>query len=263
MVEDMNGFLIPNIDFTKCIDCGRCNRFCPANNAKDLKNITKGQKYYLVWHRSDEVRYNSSSGGAFTALAETVLENSGVVVGAAYNDNFTVAHKAVYDINGLEDLRKSKYLQSNTVGVYKLIDGLLKEDRTVLFCGTPCQCGALKSIFKNSERLILCDLICHGVQSPKFFLDALSYMEKKSKSKCVFVDFRSKTKGWANACTALVKFENGQTINKRANDIPIGAGFLNNLSIRECCEDCQYRSMERSGDITIGDFWAIRDSPPI
>ena len=85
-------------------------------------------------------------------------------------------------------------------------------------------------------------------------------MEKKAGAKCCGIDFRSKTKGWANACTAVVKFKNGKVVNKRANDIPIGSAFSKNLDIRKCCETCKYKTIERSGDITIGDFWAIRDN---
>lgn len=260
IVSDEKGFLVPNININVCVKCGKCQKHCPANNASPLKHQNESQ-YYLVWSKSDSVRYDSSSGGAFTALADAVLKKGGVVIGAAYNTDFTVCHKVIHDKEKLGELRKSKYMQSDTTGVFDSIKANLATGKIVLFSGTPCQCAAVKSAFPHNENLLLCDLICHAVQSPEVFSDALKYMENKYGSSCEFIDFRSKTKGWANACTTVVKFRNGKIINKRLNDIPIGAGFSRNLSIRSSCESCQYRSMERVGDITIGDFWAIRDEP--
>lgn len=256
MCKDAEGFLIPVCDESICVDCGLCEKKCPANALQ--KNDRKNQRYYLAWHKDKKILYNSSSGGAFSALAIPVIQSGGAVVGAVYDENFLVLHELVDTLEDLRRIRKSKYLQSDMTSCYLAIDQALKE-RTVLFTGTPCQCAAIHARFGDHPNLYTCDLICHGVQSPQIFRDSLDYMEKKAGGKCVSLDFRSKKKGWANACGAEVIFDNGKVIRKRANDIAVGSGFLRNLSIRKTCENCIYRTMERAGDITIGDFWAIRD----
>ena len=261
MSTDDKGFLIPLINDENCINCNKCVESCPQN--KVSKNTLENQKCFLAWHNSDNVRFSSSSGGVFTALAESVLEQNGYVIGAAYNKDFSVEHIIVSNNENLAILRKSKYLQSDITNLYHQLDLILNKNVPVLFSGTPCQCAAIKQFAKENENLILCDLICHGVQSPEFFQKALKFMENKVGGKCISLDFRSKSKGWANACTTYLEFSNNKTINKRLNDIPIGSAFLQNLSIRDCCEKCKYRSMERVGDITIGDFWAVRDNRKI
>ena len=257
MEYDDKGFLVPSINTELCINCNLCIKSCIVNSSHSKNNYIT--KYYLAWHKSRRVRFESSSGGVFTALAECVLKKGGTVIGAAYNKDFTVRHIAITSIEQLGLLRKSKYLQSNTNVILNDLDEILSSYNTVLFCGTPCQCDAVKRLSHNNHKLIVCDLICHGVQSPVFFLKALNYMENIQKSKCVSIDFRSKINGWVNACTTVVRFENGKVINRRLNDIPIGSAFLHNLSIRECCNECRYRGFERVSDITIGDFWAVRD----
>ncbi len=251
------GFTEPVVDTENCVACNLCKRVCPAIHINKAENFP--QAFYLAWHKDRQTRFNSSSGGAFTALAKAILNQNGYVIGAAYREDFSVCHVAVSREADLQRLRKSKYLQSDTTAVFALLEELLKKDVPILFTGTPCQCAAVRNRFPKADQIVTCDLICHGVQSPKFFLDSLHYMEKEMDGKCVSIDFRSKKKGWANACTVEMVFDNGKTVNQRANDIPVGAGFLRNLAIRKACENCQYRTIERASDITIGDFWAKRD----
>lgn len=247
----------PVVDTEKCVGCNLCKKVCPAIHINKSENFP--QAFYLAWHKDRQTRFNSSSGGAFTALAKAILDQNGYVIGAAYREDFSVCHVAVSGEADLQRLRKSKYLQSDTTAVFALLEELLKKDAPILFTGTPCQCAAVRNRFPKADQIVTCDLICHGVQSPKFFLDSLHYMEKELGGKCVSIDFRSKKKGWANACTVEMVFDNGKTVNQRANDIPVGAGFTRNLALRKACESCQYRTMERASDITIGDFWAKRD----
>lgn len=262
MIPNEEGFLEPHINEKICLNCGNCKRNCPANTVLKKKDSSSFlPRYYLAWHISDEIRFKSSSGAAFSAIATPIVNQGGIVIGAEYSDDFTVFHGYADTVNKLELFRKSKYLQSNISPAYIVIQKMIENGKVVLFTGTPCQCAAMEKAFGKNKNFYSCDVICHGVQSPKVFLDALHYMEKVYGGKCRSVDFRSKTKGWANACTTEVIFDNSKVINKRANDIPIGAAFLKNLSIRQCCEKCKYRTIERASDITIGDFWAIRDEP--
>lgn len=259
MDQDTEGFYRPLIDEKSCINCGMCFNKCPSNNLPNNESLLKS---YLAWHKDKEVLMNSSSGGIFYAIAKATLEQGGMVVGAKYNEDFTVSHDIASNESEVKNFQKSKYMQSDMSMIFNKIENALNLNKVVLFTGTPCQCAAVYNAFlchHNFNLLYLCDLICHAVQSPKIALDSLHLMEKKYKSKCISIDFRSKDKGWANACNTVVKFKNGKIISKRLNDIPIGITFLKNLSIQKSCENCQYRNFNRISDITIGDFWNMRN----
>ena len=68
----------------RCTHCGLCNKVCIACNER----VNQGEiKIYGVKNKESQIRYESSSGGAFSALAEVVLQNNGVVFGATLNEN--------------------------------------------------------------------------------------------------------------------------------------------------------------------------------
>lgn len=90
MVADEEGFLYPFVDTKACIDCGACDRVCPIENP--IKEDSAEQKAYLVQHKDESIRLDSTSGGAFTAIATAVIEKGGVVFGAAYDESFHVHH---------------------------------------------------------------------------------------------------------------------------------------------------------------------------
>lgn len=165
MKPDMEGFLYPTVDQDKCIDCGTCDGVCPTLNGK--LEIETVQKAYLVQHRNDDVRMDSSAGGAFTAIASYVLERGGVVFGAAYNKNFQVRHTYIEKVEELRKFRNSKYVQSDMGNCFRQARDFLKADRWVCFSGTPCQIEGLANFLKKPyEQLILVDVVCHGIPSP-------------------------------------------------------------------------------------------------
>ena len=91
MAEDVRGFYRPQVDESKCIECGLCQNVCPANHdgAKELRR--KGARV-LAYQNSDDERALSSSGAAFWALAQYALDRGGVVYGACFDDSFRVVH---------------------------------------------------------------------------------------------------------------------------------------------------------------------------
>ena len=76
-------------------------------------------------------------------LALNIYKKQGYVGGAIYNSDHTVSQTISYDKELLSQIRSSKYLQSNAEGIYRHIQSLLKQDKLVFFCGTPCQIKAL------------------------------------------------------------------------------------------------------------------------
>lgn len=140
-----------------------------------------------------DIRWNSTSGGAYTALAEGMLEQGGYVSGAIYNDDFSVRNYVSNKSEDLEKLRSSKYLQSNATGLYSEIRDLLRKDEKVLACGTPCQMTALRSFLrKDYDNLIIVDFICRGVNSPKVYRKYLDSLERKFEGKVVYVKAKIK-----------------------------------------------------------------------
>lgn len=144
---DIEGFWYPEVDAAKCTDCGLCEKVCPIINVAELKknDFEKPAKVLAVINRDMQVRWDSTSGGAFSALADAMYEQGGFVGGALYNEDFSVSNYISNNPDDLVRLRSSKYLQSNAEGLYKQIQLLLKKGEKVLVCGTPCQMTALRA----------------------------------------------------------------------------------------------------------------------
>ena len=165
MVEDNEGFFYPEIDEEKCIKCNKCKNIC--SNFNDSKGI---EKVYMAINKNKEELKNSASGGMFYILARYVIEKNGVVFGVEYDENLRVRHNHYENLEEFKKFQGSKYLRSDIGNSYKEVEKFLKQDRYVLFTGTPCQCNALKTYLKKDyEKLIICDIVCHANPSQKVF----------------------------------------------------------------------------------------------
>lgn len=265
MQEDQYGAIYPQINFEKCIGCHLCERTCMYQNKVDRSNEPCAT--YAVQLKDENIVQNSSSGGAFAALAETILEQGGVVFGCMMKQAEQALLPEHDMIDCLEDLPKlqgSKYVKSDTSMVYQNVRKQLASGRMVLFSGTPCQVDGLRCFLqgKNYENLLTVDLICHGTPSTKFFKDYLLNKEKKGKI-CGF-EFRNKDKGWGQfdyCCTIQKKGE--RHIEKRPSSrSSYYWAFLNGMIYRENCYSCPYASLRRVSDITLGDWWGIEQEYP-
>ena len=137
MQPNKEGFLHPVIDTSLCVECGLCEKACPGlEPAKADGNYPKA---FIVHHKDDAVRYQSTSGGAFTAIAQEVINRGGVVFGAIMTEELKVKHDCVATVEDLAKFRNSKYVQSEIGDCYKRAKKLLTEGRMVCFSGTPCQ----------------------------------------------------------------------------------------------------------------------------
>ena len=95
MVENDEGFLVPQVNEDSCINCGKCRKACPALNP--VQNDAPKSGY--VAHLCDAEKLNrSASGGAFTAIAEAVLQQGGVVFGTANDPDTCMPGCSVHGI---------------------------------------------------------------------------------------------------------------------------------------------------------------------
>lgn len=259
MEPDDEGFLYPIVEKNSCIDCGLCEKVCPLLNRVATN---KNSKAVACKNRDRETRVLSSSGGVFTLIAEEILRLDGIVFGAAFDSELSVAHKLIDSCALLSDLRGSKYVQSRIDGAYLQAKNALDRGITVLFSGTPCQIGGIKAYLgKEYSNLILVDLICHGVPSPLILQRYIDYHEERSRKRVERVFFRNKSKGWKRFSMQLC-FEDGtayqETIDK---DLYLRA-FLSDACLRPSCYECIFKSLERHGDITLADFWGVDNVLP-
>lgn len=259
MTSDNEGFWYPNVDRTTCINCGLCENVCPIINPQNqsLQIIS-----YAAYSKDEAIRIASSSGGLFTIFAENIIESNGMVFGASFDKNFNVIHKYIEKKEDLYEFRGSKYVQSKIGDCYKQTKEFLDIGKMVLFSGTPCQIAGLKSFLrKDYENLICQDIICHGVPSPTTWQKYISYNERKYKTKLKNVSFRQKKYGW-NDYSLYMQFQNKTEFYHTFRSDMYLIAFNQSLFLRPCCYNCKYKMETRVSDITIADFWGIKNIVP-
>lgn len=251
MHKTMRGFYAPDIDYNKCIDCHLCEKRCPV--------LSTRPDCYAVW-ADDDIREKSSSGGVFSVLAEKTLNTGGVVFGAAWTDDLFVKHKYIESIDELDQLRRSKYVQSEIGDSYKNVKKFLEASRNVLFVGTPCQVAGLNNyLAKSYDNLITLDFICYNTPSiyslRKYLNDNFGLNNVKS------VDFRIKDFGWI--CSVMkITLKNDKVFMVNSSNSPYFKAFFNGYFAREACLNCRFSSFPHKSDITMGDFWKIEEHDP-
>lgn len=257
MTRDDEGFVYPKINPELCIKCGRCDATCPALNFKKT-NIDVFPATFVAIHPDEKILRHSSSGGVFTALSEIILRNGGIVFGAGFDKNWHVFHTAARTLDELENLRGSKYVQSQIGDVYRQVKAALQTSK-VLFSGTPCQCAGLKHFLGGDhENLLTVDILCHGVPSPavwEYYIDELA-----NRNDIAHVNFRSKRKGFGSHIE-INYFDRGHYIKQNVKNL-YGKLFLQGFSERPSCQICKFKIPHGKSDLTIGDAWGIKKFAP-
>lgn len=257
-----DGFLVPEVNPDACINCGACVRACPAQPEHLKKLQQSGSGYaaqspaaYGGWNADEETHLASSSGGIFTALAESVFAEGGCVFGVIWENKDTAVFSKAETREELVAMRGSKYTQAIPGDVYRQVKQELKNGRKVLFCGTSCQVYALKRYLrKDDENLILVDILCHGVPSHNLLKAYIRHYEKTESKELSHIQFRDKAGNWQQY--HLKKFfTDGSTLSHCNRADMFMRLFVGDYALNKACYSCPHATFPRVGDITLGDFW--------
>lgn len=285
LIEDVEGFPYPHIDEKNCVNCGACEKVCPVITQGVSRNPTD---IFAATNKNESIRYDSSSGGIFSLLATLVIEEGGVVFGAKFNEQYEVVHDYTESISGLSAFRGSKYVQSRIGNSFATAERFLKQNKEVLFSGTPCQIAGLRRFLrKNYSNLVTVDFVCHGVPSPmvwrKYILEKLRpkgvagkntvSLSLKDMPSIEGISFRDKSNGWKkygfsvrlksalkadkNSVSPSVKEE--KIIYEPYDENAYLHGFIRNLFLRPSCYHCPSKSFKSGSDYTLADFWGASD----
>ncbi len=254
MKADKEGFLQPRVDTETCVDCGLCYKMCPCNEEQlpDVKSI-----YFASAIKDKDRLQKSSSGGNFIALASSFIEQDGYVCGCVFNEKMLAEHICTNQLDEVNQMMGSKYVQSSITSCLPVVKQLLSEGHRVLFTGTACQVAAVRKYTRNHQNLYTVDILCHGVPSPLYLEKYKTYLEKKHGGRLVGLQFRNKEKlGWGSEHRTYYEIEkNGIRKGYRPALPAYFCAFFWSLNLRESCYNCKFAGLTRISDITIGDFW--------
>lgn len=257
MEKNEEGFLYPVRHNDICVNCGLCENICPFEHPV-YKNDSP-----LVYAAYDKKgRIGSSSGGIFYTIARYVINQGGIVYGAAYDDDLKVKHRSARTIQELEALRGSKYVQSDLNDCFKQIKDELKKGTLVYFTGVGCQVAGLYAYLrKDYGNLLTSDIVCHGSPNQVLFNEHLKYISTICHSKVNGYSFRD-TRYWL--IREKADLGNGKSAIKYDGNLsPYLYAFGLGYNYRYSCYNCKFAKIPRQGDISLADFWGISEVLPL
>lgn len=257
--EDNEGFYYPRINQDTCIDCHLCEKVCPILNV-ELEN-EKPQSAHLVQIEDETIRKESTSGGAFTAIARWVLKQGGVVFGAVLDiESFEVHHRWVNTEKDLGLLRNSKYVQSHIDNCYQKVIDFLNEGRWVCFSGTPCQIEGLHHFLrgKNYEKLLMVDVVCYGIPSPGLFRNYMIWKQHQIGGKFQKMLFREKRLSYNYSSVSIFNENPELDYHQGVEREQFMRSFFSDINVRPSCYDCKFKKRYRVSDFTIWDCYDVK-----
>ena len=265
MKADAEGFLYPEVDETACIECGLCERVCPVLRAGE--DVPFPQAAYLLQYKNEKVRRQSTSGGAFTAIARYVLDRGGIVYGAAFDDRLRVHHTSAVSPKGLQIFRNSKYVQSDTEKTFTQVRDHLRAGRLVCYSGTPCQIEGLLSFLEPAgtegsrnellDHLVTVDVVCHAVPSPLVWARYLEMQREKLGTEIADAKYRDKHFGYNYSTMTLLDDSGEERYVQGIDTDQMLRAFFSNICDRPSCYECAFKKRYRKSDFTIWDCYPV------
>ncbi|MBE5851206.1 MAG: 4Fe-4S dicluster domain-containing protein [Lachnospiraceae bacterium] len=257
MKSDEEGFYYPKVDQKKCLECNSCEEVCPIRNTIEEKQFE--QEGFVVQNRDSRILAESTAGGAFTAIAQYVIRNGGIVFGVVLNDQYTAEHTWIENESELSLFRGSKYVQSYiSEEVFDKAKSSLDQGRLVCFSGTPCQVEGLKSFLrKDYDNLVTVDVVCRAVPSPMVFKKYIDLQEGILGSKIRKIRFRDKYYGYKYSTMNIITENNqGDYHQGVESDLWLRA-YYSGICLRPSCYQCQFKKRYRVSDFTMWDCFAV------
>ena len=244
--QNIEGFIRPVIDENKCVHCGLCSKKCVQLQTYQRQQLPQG---IMFAKRKEMVEDTSSSAGVFGAMATHILNQGGIVYAVKYDPKQTHFVR-VKNLQELETVKGSKYVQADITKSYDDIAKDIASGKPTLVCGTPCQIAGLKQRFGDAENLYLIKFLCHGVPSQQLFNEYCMQEYGEIPAK---VNFRKKDPVWESFSFEYLMQSEKSIIDKRFLSI-----FLSNIALNGCCYDCHFAGNQIGADVTIGDAWGVQ-----
>ena len=251
MIPDEMGFRYPSVNTDICIDCGECDSVCSFKPV-----ITRSEEaIWSVVRYEDSLDRSQSGGFAYEAMARCIKAGF-VVYGAALDDSMRTVHMRAETLEDIERFRGSKYTQSDLGGVFREIRDDLASGRKVLFTGTPCQCAGLASYVGDlsKDRLVMLDIVCHGVAAPSVWNAYVKTMEDWAGERVKSAVFRDPRFGW-NYNKETFRFDGWEMQFDSFRSL-----YKKILMTMPSCSECPFASLARPSDMTAGDAWGIENT---
>ena len=261
MQEDEEGFLYPVKDINSCVNCGLCEKVCTFTSPLFIGDR---QDVYASYLKDENERKKSSSGGVFFAISQEVIKRNGIVFGAVLDKDLKVKHTSAETLDELLPLRGSKYVQSDLRNTYSQIKAELRAGRLVYFTGTPCQVAGLKGFLRQPfDNLLTSDLVCHGVPSQLLFDEHLRYLRNKYCGDILEYKFRD-DEGWGGCESVMIKIGSQIRVVKLPTYelSPFLYSFMYAMTYRCSCYNCPFSRLSRQSDITLADYWGVKEFFP-
>lgn len=252
MKEDSFGILYPYLNPNTCIHCRACQRVCPI-----LLPLTPNTplKAYASWSNDKEERFTSASGGIGAEAYKLGLQKGFLIVGAVQKEDFSVNMEISDKAEGIKLFKNSKYVFSSLWTLYKQIQENIRQGERILFIGLPCQVAALRRVFKDSDRLLLAEVVCHGTTPTKYLLEHIHNIERHLGQKAYKMSFRDPIT-YTYTFTFTLYNETGKIIYAKepTDGDSYQYGYHQAITYRTNCYHCHFAGTKRIADITLSDY---------
>lgn len=250
--EDAIGFRFPDFESERCIKCYKCVEVCPQ--LTEIADRVEIRECYGGYALDNDLVLKSSSGGIYSCIVDWFKCKfpDGMFIGVVWTDDYKATEFIITsDMNELNRIRVSKYIQARKNHIYQKVKSALDASTTVLFTGCPCEVAALKSYLKNDyDNLYTVDMVCKGSTSEKVMREYIDMISKGNR----ILDLNLRAVGkrpWIPQWIKIV-FVGGRELLMPFYSTPLGKAF--HLLQRDACYSCKFCGKNRFSDLTLGDF---------